>query len=590
MHQTFYIDIDEEITSAIDRLRKSKTKENIFVVPKRALILQSVVNLRLLKKEAGKLKKQIMIISQDEQGRALAEKVGIFSQQSLEGVEVKEELKIKVHPQINSERQKNLNKKVKKKRKLENVGSKDFYEKDKKTMDAKNSLEAEKKVVVGKKKIEEKKILVKKQGRDHVVSGVVKSVDFPSSSLKYHPSNVKKVKSGSGGDYAKYKKDIDPRKEEELKELFQLDKHQDQPKKQLQVSVPKKTKKIFILFGIVSVAVILLVGIFLIFPRAKISIHMSSNVQTIDLEIKGNSNAVISDLEGRSVPARAIEKDAERTESFSATGRNEISDQKTRGTIAIYNEHGTSPQPLVATTRFLTPDGKLFRLVKGVTVPGMTEVDGKLKPGVIEAEVIADQPGEEYNIGPSDFSIPGLKGSSKYEKFYARSASSMSGGGSKGDEVVIISQKDIDNARSKVEASLMEEIKNEIRNNLQGDEVFIEETAEKIILESDSPEIGITTDSFEFKLKIRVRAIVFSEEKLKDVVMDSFDKKSDEKLNSLKIEYGEATPDFDTGIINIKVHGKALFDPLIDTDKLKAELLGNNEEQIKEILNNYSRI
>ena len=356
MHQTFYIDIDEEITSAIDRLRKSKTKENIFVVPKRALILQSVVNLRLLKKEAGKLKKQIMIISQDEQGRALAEKVGIFSQQSLEGVEVKEELKIKVHPQINSERQKNLNKKVKKKRKLENVGSKDFYEKDKKTMDAKNSLEAEKKVVVGKKKIEEKKILVKKQGRDHVVSGVVKSVDFPSSSLKYHPSNVKKVKSGSGGDYAKYKKDIDPRKEEELKELFQLDKHQDQPKKQLQVSVPKKTKKIFILFGIVSVAVILLVGIFLIFPRAKISIHMSSNVQTIDLEIKGNSNAVISDLEGRSVPARAIEKDAERTESFSATGRNEISDQKTRGTIAIYNEHGTSPQPLVATTRFLTPD------------------------------------------------------------------------------------------------------------------------------------------------------------------------------------------------------------------------------------------
>ena len=52
MHQTFYIDIDEEISSVIDRLDKSVTTENYFVVPGRAIFLQSIVNLKLLKREA----------------------------------------------------------------------------------------------------------------------------------------------------------------------------------------------------------------------------------------------------------------------------------------------------------------------------------------------------------------------------------------------------------------------------------------------------------------------------------------------------------------------------------------------------------
>ncbi len=73
-------------------------------------------------------------------------------------------------------------------------------------------------------------------------------------------------------------------------------------------------------------------------------------------------------------------------------------------------------------TRFLALDGKIFRLTKGITVPGAKIVEGKIIPSSIEAAVIADQPGEAYNIGPvSRFSIPGLKGTPKYEAFYAES-------------------------------------------------------------------------------------------------------------------------------------------------------------------------
>ena len=72
MPQTFYIESDEEIISVIGRLRKSSAEKNIFVFPKRALVLQSIINLRLFQREAEKLGKKIVIVSQDEMGKMLA--------------------------------------------------------------------------------------------------------------------------------------------------------------------------------------------------------------------------------------------------------------------------------------------------------------------------------------------------------------------------------------------------------------------------------------------------------------------------------------------------------------------------------------
>jgi len=79
-HKTLYIDIDEEITSIVDRVRKAQVNEIIVVVPKRALLIQSLVNLKLLKKEANRRKKRMMIVTQDRVGKKLIEKAGILVQ------------------------------------------------------------------------------------------------------------------------------------------------------------------------------------------------------------------------------------------------------------------------------------------------------------------------------------------------------------------------------------------------------------------------------------------------------------------------------------------------------------------------------
>lgn len=77
MNNYFYVDVDEEITSVIGKLRKNPSDEAFLVVPKRAMISQSLVNLKLLEKEAKKLKKKLIFVSPDANTRKIAEKAGL---------------------------------------------------------------------------------------------------------------------------------------------------------------------------------------------------------------------------------------------------------------------------------------------------------------------------------------------------------------------------------------------------------------------------------------------------------------------------------------------------------------------------------
>ncbi|MCF7831547.1 MAG: hypothetical protein K9M36_01510 [Candidatus Pacebacteria bacterium] len=132
-----------------------------------------------------------------------------------------------------------------------------------------------------------------------------------------------------------------------------------------------------------------------------------------------------------------IELEETETISIPAT-ETEYQEEKASGTITIFNAHGTSSQRLLEETRFETPDGKIYKTAKGpgITVPGGKMQGGKLIPGSLDVMVYADQPGQEYNIGFSDFTIPGFKGTSKEKTFYARSKTEMTGG-FKGESVIV---------------------------------------------------------------------------------------------------------------------------------------------------------
>lgn len=74
---TIYIDVDDEITAVIHKVISSKSKLVALVLPKRASVFHSSVNLKLLKAKATKAGKSLVLVSTDANLLGLAGVVGI---------------------------------------------------------------------------------------------------------------------------------------------------------------------------------------------------------------------------------------------------------------------------------------------------------------------------------------------------------------------------------------------------------------------------------------------------------------------------------------------------------------------------------
>ena len=81
---TIYIDIDDEITSIIDKVQASKHKIVALVLPKRATTLQSIVNMRLLKRTGEETEKHIVLITSEASLLPLAGIVGMYVAKTLQ--------------------------------------------------------------------------------------------------------------------------------------------------------------------------------------------------------------------------------------------------------------------------------------------------------------------------------------------------------------------------------------------------------------------------------------------------------------------------------------------------------------------------
>lgn len=81
---TVYIDVDDEITNIIDKVKSSDHKIVALVLPKRATVLQSVVNMKLLKKAATSSKKSLVLITSEAGLMPLAGAAGLHVAKSLQ--------------------------------------------------------------------------------------------------------------------------------------------------------------------------------------------------------------------------------------------------------------------------------------------------------------------------------------------------------------------------------------------------------------------------------------------------------------------------------------------------------------------------
>ena len=605
MHQTFYIDIDEEITSVIEKLRKSQAKEVIIVVPKRALLIQSIVNLRLLKKEADSMGLAVMVVTQDKLGKLLVEKAGILVQQKLddesgEMVESTGKKLVGENAYLNPE---GADAFLSSPGRMKNLGSADFYEGEAsmKRLEVPSEefmvRETEQNVVDVDAQKQPEKILNKE-----LVMGI--GSDIRRKKTTEPAKNV--IQDDSSDDFSSEEQLLSQEKKNQAffpgnfndKKIENFFQHLEAPiDERTMVSSKRAYRKtlgfLAVLFGLACLGA-LGYGLYVYLPKATVVLTTKSKAKAVDSEIRGDVNFSAIDYEKEIIPAKAVSVNEEVSKTFSASGKKSVSNQKAKGTITIYNEYSSDSQPLVATTRFLSESNKLFRLVKGVTVPGATKVGAETKPGVIEAEVMADESGDSFNIAPSNFSIPGFKdsGNEKYTKIYAKSTAAMTGGGSGSQEAKVITEGDLNVAKSKVASELNELVKNKIKESagegwvVLGEAIQMEEATYKT-----SSSAGEIADNFSLTAEIKAEAVVFSESDIKNVVNKviarSGDGKTDINGKSVSLEYGKPDVNFKTGIITIKVHGAGKLNPNINVSNLKKEILGKTNDELGEYLSGF---
>ena len=105
---------------------------------------------------------------------------------------------------------------------------------------------------------------------------------------------------------------------------------------------------------------------------------------------------------------------------------------KAAGEVTLYNAYSTAAQRLIAGTRIANDSGLIYRLTGSVVVPGYTVSKGVDVPGSAVVSIVADQPGQNYDVSGSDavsdFKIVAWQGTPRYSGFYARLASDVTGG------------------------------------------------------------------------------------------------------------------------------------------------------------------
>src|SRR5450432_2556949 len=72
-----YLEVDEDITSAIDKLGKVTDSTVQVVTAKRSTLFQSVINLKLLQKAAKDAKKSLVLVTSDRVATSLAGRIGV---------------------------------------------------------------------------------------------------------------------------------------------------------------------------------------------------------------------------------------------------------------------------------------------------------------------------------------------------------------------------------------------------------------------------------------------------------------------------------------------------------------------------------
>ncbi len=336
-----------------------------------------------------------------------------------------------------------------------------------------------------------------------------------------------------------------------------------------------RKKALWIGGGIVAGLLIIGWAVTYFFGRATIVIDFKKNPWTYQDVFAADKSVSQAVAATNTFPAQIFTTQKNTTQSFPASGSANVS-VRAQGTITIFNAYSSAKQELVATTRFVTPDGKIFRLASNVVVPGASVTNGQIVPSSIDALIAADQPGPAYNLGPVDkLTIPGFQGTPKYDAFYGKISGTTSGGFAGARAVPTAA--DVASAKAKVTSMLQSSLSSDLTtaypNNFKILDGATSVNVTKLTVSTSTDANG----NFAVFGQAALQAIGFDESAFKDVLLNfAQSTEASSVFKTVDITYSSIQPDFANGRIKFTAAVSATLEPAFSPDDFKAKVAGES--------------
>ena len=341
--------------------------------------------------------------------------------------------------------------------------------------------------------------------------------------------------------------------------------------------------------GILAVVALAFYVVTTVFAHAQVLIDFTQTPWNYQNNFIADKAVATTTMEGQSVavPAQVFTTDKNITQLFPATGSSQAVSVRAQGTITIYNDYGAASQDLVATTRFMTPDGKIFRLVNSVTVPGAkVAADGTITPSSITAPIVADQPGPSYNVGPiAKLTIPGFqKYPAKYAGFYGAIAGATSGGFTGVRMVPTLA--DIAAAKASTTAILQADLESSLSSSYPNNFKILDGATD---IQITKMTVSTSTDAngnFTVFAAATLQAIGFDEQALENWLLGQTNTANGitPSFKTVNLSYANVQADFTNGRVSFALNGQGTIEPAFSSAQFAQTIAGDSINRARNLI------
>src|SRR3989339_403266 len=337
-----------------------------------------------------------------------------------------------------------------------------------------------------------------------------------------------------------------------------------------------------IALSFVVLTVVLLAVIFY-FSFTRVTITLIPNQERVSnnliFDIYDSENA--DSVSAMGVPGIVRQITIEDKKEYQASGSNVIG-KEVVGKIDIINDYNKN-QPLVATTRLISSDGKLFRLKETVNVP---------VGGLKDVEIYADEAKPEMATGPTTFTIPGLWAGLQ-DKIYAKNNTDIV---YRQKVKKYIDETDIEKGEMDLKQQLLSSVKSKVNDIYKDYDQVIFKIDEQSIKSNADGKINEEKDSFNISMKADVMVVAFDDETASKLAKNKFISSLPENKELLNFDENNIIYSLDNynnsaGVasVNAAFEGKISLkgdSNIIDVEKI----LGLNKEQLETYLGDMPEI